>query len=151
MSKSNIIWLGRHEGWLKLIAQGVAKCEPWAIDKAAIIFDMMLPDECVVIPMPSHDGRAKQMFNVVMKMCEKKKRRLFFNSLECKPHPSSHEQKRCGMMPSEIKMRLTISELPHLPVFVIDNVVATGTTAAAALKAVPDATVVSITYAPLNG
>lgn len=152
MSKSNIVWLSRHEGWLKLVAQGVAKGEPWAIDKAAKIFGIMLPDECVVIPMPSHNGRAEQMLGVVSRMCDLGCcERYYYNCLECDPHPSSHEQKRMGMMPNEIRMRLTNRGFPRLPIFIIDNVVATGTTAAAALKAVPDATVVSITYAPLRG
>lgn len=152
MSKSNIVWLGRHEGWLKLVAQGVAKGEPWAIDKAAKIFDMMIPDQCVVMPMPSHNGKAEQMLDVVSRMYNLGfSERYYYNCLECDPHPSSHEQKRIGMIPSEISMRLINRGFPRLPIFIIDNVVATGTTAAAALKAVPDATVVSITYAPLRG
>ena len=129
MSKQNMIWFGRYEGWLKWLARGVRDCDYECMQRAAKLFDMMLVDECVVIPMPSHTGEARQMLSVANMMPGK---RLVLDVLMCSPHESSYAQKKNGFTPSDIDMWCR-------NLYIIDNVICTGVTAGAALRAVKDA------------
>lgn len=136
MNKSNLIWFGRYEGWLKWLARGVRDCDYECIKKAAKLFDMMLVDECVVIPMPSHTGESRQMLSVANLLPGS---RTVVDVLRCNPHEPSYAQKKDGFMPSYINM--WCGSIPKLgrPVYIIDNVICTGVTAGAALRAVKDA------------
>ena len=66
MNNQNMIWFGRYEGWLRMLAHGVKDYDDNCIGKAAKLFDLMLPDGCVVVPMPSHDGMPRQMVRVLL-------------------------------------------------------------------------------------
>lgn len=149
MNKSNMIWFGRYEGWLRMLAYGVKDRDEGCIRKAAKLFDMMLVDECVVIPMPSHTGEARQMLSVANLLPG---RRIVVDALRCSPHESNYTQKKDGFTPSDIDM--WCGSLPKLgqPVYIIDNVICTGVTAGAALRAVKnagaDAMVVALASSP---
>ena len=149
MNKQSMIWFGRYEGWLKWLARGVRDYDSDCITKVAKLFDLMLVDECVVIPMPSHMGEARQMLSVANLLPGG---RTVADVLRCNPHESSYAQKKDGFTPSDIDM--WCGSLPKLgrPVYIIDNVICTGVTASAALRAVKnagvDAMVVALASSP---
>lgn len=149
MNKQNMIWFGRYEGWLKWLARGVRDGDRECIIKAGRLFDMMLPDRCIVVPMPSHTGEARQMLSVANLLPGS---RTVADVLRCSPHESSYAQKKDGFTPSDIDM--WCGSFPKLgrPVYIIDNVICTGVTAGAALRAVKnagaDAMVVALASSP---
>ena len=149
MNKQAMIWFGRYEGWLKWLARGVRDYDYAYIEKAAKLFDMMLVDECVVIPMPSHTGEARQMLSVANLLPG---RRTVVDVLRCSPHESNYTQKKNGFAPSNIDMWCKSTLRFRCPVYIIDNVICTGVTAGAALRAVKkagtDAMVVAIASSP---
>lgn len=151
MNKSNLIWFGRYEGWLRMLAHGVKDYDEECIRKAAKLFDLMLPDGCVVVPMPSHTGEARQMLAVANAMPG---RRYVSNVLACDSHESCYTQKKDGFTPAPFRMWCKPWMLPKGDgeVYVIDNVICTGTTAGAAIRAFNatgvKARVCAIAYSP---
>ena len=153
---STMIWFGRYEGWLRYLAKGVRAGDKDCIVRAAKLFDLMLPDHCVVVPMPSHTGLATRMLDVANALPEGK--RFVMDSLESEPHESSCSQKEDGFTPAPFSMKFDPTALEKCPrddfiggIYVIDNVLCTGTTATAAIKAIEDkgliAKVVTLAYA----
>lgn len=156
MNKSNIIWFGRYEGWLRMLARGVKNGDVTCIDKAARLFDLMLPDRCVVVPMPCHIGAARYMLEVADMIPG---HRFVMNALTCDPHESCYDQKKDGYAPSEFDMSFNTSKLEMVPnedlnggIYIIDNVICTGVTASAARRAVAmhglASVVCAIAYSP---
>lgn len=151
MNKSNMIWFGRYEGWLRLLARGVKDYDEECIRKAAKLFDLMLPDGCVVVPMPSHEGVPMQMLEVANRMPGN---RIAVDTLRCSPHESCYTQKKDGFTPAPFEMWRKAWMLPKCDgeVYVIDNVICTGTTAGAAIRAFNaigvKARVCAIAYSP---
>lgn len=144
MKNNHITWFGRYEGYLRMIARGVRDNNPKCIECAAKLFDLMLPEGARVIPMPSHHGSACQMLSVVRKLVEKRGDITAYDILKCDPHESNYSQKKYTT-PAPINMRLSMPiNFDGVGVFVLDNVVCTGVTASAALKVLPDATVVAL-------
>lgn len=150
MNKDRIVWFGRYEGWLRMLARGVRDGDCECMAKAARLFDMMLPNRCVVVPMPSHYGVATAMRTVATELCKNSRRcladpfRYFHDGLTCEPHESSYDQKKDGCFPSRPAMKWDASGIPPdniMPreVWIIDNVICTGVTAASALDAVGEA------------
>lgn len=146
--KDKIIYFGRYEGWLRWLCRGVKDGDCECIKKAAELFKLMLPDECIVVPMPAHSGRSVQMKEVAYHLIEKSER-LCIDALYCEPHMSHYDMKKSGIHPELVHMYAyhegikAIKEF-RLPVFIIDNVIGSGATAASALNALPDATVVTL-------
>ena len=144
MKNNHITWFGRYEGYLRTIARGVRDNNPKCIECAAKLFDLMLPEGAIVVPMPSHLGTPVQMLSVA---CQLKKRRediRLWDCLRCEPHEANYSQKKYTT-PKPIKMRLsTAINFDGVGVFVLDNVICTGVTANAALEVLPDATVVAL-------
>lgn len=134
MNHQNMIWFGRYEGWLRLLAHGVKDGDGECVRKAAKLFDLMLPDGCVVVPMPSHTGEARQMLAVANRMPGN---RHVVDMLRCEPHESCYTQKKDGFTPAPFEMWCNPWMFPSGcgEVYVIDNVICTGTTASAAIRA----------------
>lgn len=144
MKNNHIIWFGRYEGYLRTIARGVRDNNPKCIECAAKLFDLMLPEGARVIPMPGHHGSACQMLSVVRKLVERRSDITAYDILKCDPHEANYSQKKYTT-PEPIKMRLSTEiNFNGVGVFILDNVVCTGVTASAALKVLPDATVVAL-------
>lgn len=152
--KDRMMWFGRYEGWLRWLCKGIQAGDRDCIKKAAMLFDLMLPDECLVIPMPGHNGYADQMMKVCIEMgrtwasiyprkCSKK---WWSDVLICNPHQPNYLQKKNGV-PAPIEMSLSGELCIDKPVFIIDNVIASGVTASAALEAIPNAMVCAIAKA----
>lgn len=144
MKNNHIIWFGRYEGYLRTIARGVRDNNPKCIECAAKLFDLMLPEGAIVIPMPGHYGSACQMLSVVRKLVERRKDITAYDILKCDPHEANYSQKKYAV-PKPIRMRLsTENNFYSVGVFILDNVICTGVTASAALDVLPDATVVAL-------
>lgn len=149
MRNSHITWFGRYEGYLRTIARGVRDNNPKCIECAAKLFDLMLPEGAVVIPMPGHNGSACQMLSVVRKIVERRGDITAYDILKCEPHEANYSQKKYAT-PAPIKMFLDRKDLDvecvnyGADMFVLDNVICTGLTASAALEVLPDATVVAL-------
>ena len=144
MKNNHITWFGRYEGYLRTIARGVRDNNPMCIECAAKLFDLMLPEGAIVVPMPSHYGTAIQMMSVARQLKKRRKDIRVWDCLECDPHEANYSQKKYTT-PKPIKMRLsTAINFDGVGVFVLDNVICTGVTASAALEVLPDATVVAL-------
>lgn len=142
-----IIWFGRYEGWLRWLCHGVKDGDIECMDKAARIFDIMLPKGSVIVPMPSHDGKADRTLSVARTLHDLDSSRSVCDVLTCRPHVSNYNQKKNGMFPQPIKMMLRVRSAVSMlrtterPVFIIDNCIGSGVTAASALAAIPFARV----------
>lgn len=157
-ANSTMLWFGRYEGWLRMLARGVRNNDKECIMKAAGLFDLMLPDKCIVVPMPSHTGVVSYMGAVADAMPFGK--RVVMPTLTCDPHESSYSAKKAGLAPVPFSMRFDARQLNMAPsaylnvgIYVIDNVICSGTTASAALRAIQDAsgldaTVCALAYSP---
>ena len=144
MKNNHVTWFGRYEGYLRTIARGVRDNNPWCIECAAKLFDLMLPEGARIIPMPGHHGRACQMLSVVRKLVEMRNDITAYDILKCAPHEANYSQKKYTT-PKPIKMHLsTAINFEGVGGFVLDNVICTGVTASAALEVLPDATVVAL-------
>ena len=130
MKHNGIIYLCRHEGLLREVAHGVKDGVGKYADMAAILFDRLLPLDCIVVPMPSHRGRADTMLDVALRLAKFSHRKVC-DALSCDPHESSYEQKQRGLKPTPIFMRT--NAVLHGCVCVIDNCVSSGVTAFATL------------------
>lgn len=145
MKNNHIVWFGRYEGYLRMIARGVSEKNTDAIESAAKIFDLMLPKNAIVVPMPGHLGYADSMFSVASEIKKRRSDIKVWNHLYCLPHVSNRSQKEYTT-PDIVRMftsggdDITDSD----KVFIIDNVVCTGVTACAASKELPNATVVAL-------
>lgn len=139
-----IIYFGRYEGWLRWLCRGVRDGDYECIKKAAELFKLMLPDECIVVPMPAHTGEPVQMLEVASLIQATAFSVECKNVLRCDPHESHYDIKKSGGIPSIVNMRCEIFETNGFPVFIIDNVIGSGATAASALNALPNATVVTL-------
>lgn len=151
--KDKMIWFGRYEGWLRWLCKGIRDGDSGCIKKAAKLFDLMLPDECVVIPMPGHNGYADQMKKVCVEMGRMWALRyprgfspMWADVLICNPHQPNYLQKKNGV-PAPMEMSLSGELCVDRPIFIIDNVIASGVTASAALEAIPEAMVCAIAKA----
>lgn len=142
-----IIWFGRYEGWLRWLCHGVKDGDIECMDKAARMFDIMLPKGSVIVPMPSHNGKADRMLSIARTLHDLEVSRPVCDILTCRPHVSNYTQKRNGIFPHPIKMifrvrnALSMLRTTGKPVFIIDNCIGSGVTAASALAAIPFARV----------
>lgn len=142
-----IIWFGRYEGWLRWLCHGVKDGDIECMDKAARLFDVMLPRDSVIVPMPSHDGKADRILSVAQTLRGMDASRSVCDVLMCRPHVSNYVQKKIGGIPQPIKMMLrcrgalSMLRTTGKPVFIIDNCIGSGVTAMSALAAIPFARV----------
>ena len=149
MKNNHIIWFGRYEGYLRMIARGVRDNNPKCIECAAKLFDLMLPEGAKVVPMPSHFGTSVQMLSVARQLKKRRKDVRVLDFLRCESHEANYSQKKYTT-PVPVKMFFDEEELRGecvnygADMFVLDNVICTGVTASAALEVLPDATVVAL-------
>ena len=149
MKNNHITWFGRYEGYLRTIARGVRDNNHNCIECAAKLFDLMLPEGAIVVPMPSHYGTAIQMMSVARQLKKRRNDIRVWDCLECEPHEANYSQKKYTT-PAPIKMFFDEKKMCGECVnyganmFVIDNVICTGVTASAALEVLPEATVVAL-------
>ena len=141
MKRRHIV-IGRHAGLLREIAHGAKDGSAKHADMAARLFDAALPSDCVIVPMPGHRGRADAMLDVALRVSAMSGRAVL-DALACVPRESSYAQKARGDKPTPIAMYAKFAV--HGKIIVIDNCIASGVTASAALDAIPTARVCAIT------
>lgn len=137
----NAISLGEYDGELKQLAKGLKAGDEEAIRIAAFKMAPLMPKNGVLIPMPSHDGQE----NFTTKLCKLLSEITSLpmcDALTCEPHESLCEPKKRAVAdgsplpyPEVLMMKRKVYSLPEGIPVIIDNVIASGTTAVAALNA----------------
>lgn len=122
---------------IRSLAKGVKRRDPAEIKKAARLMAEYIPDNAVLIPVPSHSGKATDMLDLANEIGRRTNSPVA-DVLVGVERKSQYQAKKEGsaLTPSEIGIE-QVSRLPDgkIPVF-IDNVVNTGNTAKAAVDAV---------------
>lgn len=109
----------------------------WAIYKAAAEMVKYIPTNAVLIPMPSHTGRATYTLELCKRIARETAAEVC-DYLKGTPRETLYSLKKQGRKPTPKKLGFYLSQpIPSgKRVIIIDNVVATGTTAAAAVRAI---------------
>lgn len=135
------------EGYRKMrtLAHGVKSRDPKVIAKVADLMAPLIPKNAVLVPAPSHSGKATDMLDLANAISERTGAPVA-DVLTSKERGSQYEAKYAGAPIASKDMGITLSgELPEslMPV-VIDNVVDTGNTAEACVKALGKGIVASL-------
>lgn len=143
-----VISFGKYQGSLRILARGIRSGDADCIAFAAKLFSAMLPERSAIIPMPSHEGRSKGMLAVAREIRRARPDISVFDCLEAEPHMSCYSQKKIGLEPCPVKMRLR-SRPPSAKrkTFIIDNCACTYATAGAAWKVMPTASLMVVAVA----
>lgn len=139
--------LGSYEGQRRRLAREVKAGALSAIEDAAERLACLVRENAVLVPMPSSTGRA----TVTRALCERMAALVpgatVADVLKADPHESNYTQKkRTGGTCAPVRMERTATLPAGRPVYIVDNVVDTGTTARAALAAIPEAEVVALAH-----
>lgn len=118
-------------------AHAMKNGERWAIYKAAAAMVQYIPTNAVLIPMPSHTGRATYTLELC-RMLAKETAAEVRDILRGSERETLYTLKKQGrhIMPKKLGFYVTEPTPTDRRILIIDNVVATGTTAAAAVQAV---------------
>lgn len=118
-------------------AHAMKNGERWAIYKAAEAMAKYIPTNAVIIPIPSHTGNATYTLELAKRIARATNAEVL-DALKCEPREMLYNLKKQGKRPTPRQMGFyLVRSIPeNKRVIIIDNVVATGTTAAAALMAV---------------
>lgn len=109
----------------------------WAIIRAAREMVQYIPTNAVLVPMPSHTGRATYTLELC-RMLAKETAAEVRDILRGSERETLYDLKKQGrhIMPKKLGFYVTEPAPTNRRILIIDNVVATGTTAAAAVQAV---------------
>ena len=141
-TKYRALSAGEYSGDLRLLARALKENDRESVNEAAALLQPLLPEDAVLIPMPSHDGGenfSTALCNALSRLSGRPVKKI----LKCRPHESMCNAKKSANIngtrlphPETFMMERTEHEpIGGTPV-VIDNVIASGTTAVAALDAV---------------
>ena len=111
--------------------------EKWAIAKAAREMAAFIPSNCVLIPMPSHTGKATYTLELA-RLISRETSAQVLDILKGRERETLYNLKKQGrhILPAKLGFYLSQPMPAGKRVIIIDNVVATGTTAAAAVRAI---------------
>lgn len=117
-------------------AHAMKNGEHWAIYKAAQEMAKFIPTNAVLIPIPSHTGSATYTLELAQRIARATNAEVL-DALKCEPREMLYNLKKQGKRPTPRQMGFyLVHSIPEgKRVIILDNVVATGTTAAAALMA----------------
>ena len=109
----------------------------WAIYRAAAEMVKYIPTKAVLIPMPSHTGRATYTLELCKRIARETAAEVC-DYLKGTPRETLYNLKKQGrhLLPAKLGFYLSQPLPAGKRVIIIDNVVATGTTAAAAVRAI---------------
>ena len=141
------IAVGRYDRASRIptLAHKVKSRDPKAIDEVAKLIAPIIPKNAVLVPAPSHNGRATDMLDLA-KAIAKRTGSEVADVLTSEPRDSQYETKKRGGLIASQDMGITMTgTLPEgkIPV-VIDNVVGSGNTAEACVRAIGKGLVVSL-------
>jgi len=133
-----------YDGINQWLSHELKKGDVAAIDYAARAISRLLPSNAVIIPMPGHKGKPDQTMHLARAIASYT-RLPVLDALRGKERESQYEAKRNGRPITEDQMGFRkISPLPSNRVpYILDNVVDTGTTAKAAVRALGGGIVIS--------
>lgn len=118
-------------------AHAMKNGEHWAIARAAAEMVRYIPKNAVLIPMPSHTGNAtytKELCTMIARETSAEVRDI----LKGAKRETLYNLKKQGrrIMPQKLGFYVTEQPPTDKRILIIDNVVATGTTATAAVRAI---------------
>lgn len=116
-----------------------------AIAIAAAEMERYIPNNAVLVPMPSHQGFATYTLELARRIGELTQTEVC-DTLKGNPRQSLYLLKRQGKNPKKTKFGFYLAEAvpTDKQIIIIDNVVATGTTATAAANVVGDCVVFAL-------
>lgn len=115
------------------------------ICQAASLMVNMVGPNAVLIPIPSHEGRASYTLHLARELSRLTDATIA-DILMCKPHESSYELKHQGRVLKAEEMGFKLMEplITDRHVILVDNVIASGNTAKAAINLLPGATMIAL-------
>lgn len=128
---------GRYGGELRRLAIRVKGGEASALRTAAALLAERLPCGAVVVPMPSHRGRAEAMLGVAERVGALRPDVAVCDALEAAPHGGRYAAKRDRRDAGRVRMRMRLTPPSARQIVVIDNCVDAGATFRAARAALP--------------
>ena len=128
---------GRYNGELRRLAIRVKGGEASALRTAAALLAERLPCGAVVVPMPSHRGRAEAMLGVAERVGALRPDVAVCDALEAAPHGGRYAAKRDRRDAGRVRMRMRLTPPSARQIVVIDNCVDAGATFRAARAALP--------------
>lgn len=133
-----------YDGINKWVSHKLKEDDNEVIDYAARSISRLLPSNAVIIPMPGHKGEPDHTMKLARAIASYT-RLSVLDALRGRERESQYEAKHHGRLLTESQMGFRrIVPLPSDRVpFILDNVVDTGTTAKAAVKALGGGNVVS--------
>lgn len=125
------------------IAHGLKKNDPKYIKIAANDMVSKIPDNAILIPMPSSPGYATYTKELSEKIKEINPTLDVFDVLKCNSREKLFELKKQGFEANSDYFNFNLSgPVPNdRPIYLIDNTMATGTTFVNALSVLPDANI----------
>lgn len=110
---------------------------------ASILKDNFIPERSILIPAPSHTGRATYTLELSRLIAEKTGAKVQ-DILRCKPHISRYEEKKRGI-DSKFEFYLIRPLIKADKTFFVDNVISTGKTFSAARELIGN-TLIPLVY-----
>lgn len=109
----------------------------WAIYRAAAEMVQYIPSNAVLVPMPSHTGKATYTLELCKRIARETAAEVC-DYLRGRERETLYNLKKQGrhILPAKLGFYLSQPLPTDKRVIIIDNVVATGTTAAAAVRAI---------------
>ena len=134
-----LISLGAYGGLMRSVAHAVRDGDADGCAFAARYYAAALPENAVIVPMPSHNGRATTMLTVADYIGNEREDVTVCDCLESEPHESSYWTKKEKRTPNPFRMTARMRPPENRPVWVIDNCACSLVTAAMASRALPEA------------
>ncbi|MBR3822020.1 MAG: hypothetical protein IKJ37_10415 [Kiritimatiellae bacterium] len=129
---------------LRSLAHRVKDGDAEAIAEAGRRLAVIMPPDAVLVPMPSHTGEPTTMRLLADAIAANANGAKVVDALRSNAHESNYAQKKRGEEPAEIEMR-KVADIPqNAEVYIVDNVIDTGATYSAAMKAIPNAHILAL-------
>jgi len=139
---------------LRELAHGIKNSDSKAINKAARIMSKLIPNDAIIVPMPSRSGKSTTMLKLAEAIASVKGGSVeVIDAIQGLSRISQYDSKKSGrpLTVKDMGFKNTIELDSERPVVVIDNVVASGVTGLAAIKAIPNAEIVTLAHDTTGG